>query len=367
MDELKVRDIFIWLNSIGITNSNISKLEYCLGDIREILEIKSEGLLNIQGIRKETLHKILKNRNKDYIYNTLLKIKKMDINTITVVDDEYPESLENIYDKPYVLYQNGTLTEDDNLSIAVVGSRKATSYGMWACEKFTKELVNLGVTIVSGLALGIDTIAHKTAIKEGGRTIGILGNGVDVCYPKKNETLYKDIQKQGCILSEFPLGTPPMPYNFPQRNRIITGLSLGLLVIEAKEKSGTSITAYHALEQGKDVFALPGNINSIYSMGTNKLIKDGAIPLLEIDDILGEIENIKRNKMNRNLSKKTIDFSSLSETEGQIVEIIRQKPTHCDIISYRTGISISTVTSILTILELKGLVTELDNRIFALV
>ena len=115
----------------------------------------------------------------------------MDINTITVLDEEYPASLENIYDKPYVLYQKGNLIEDDNLSIAVVGSRKATSYGMWACEKFTRELVNLGVTIVSGVALGIDTVAHKTAIKEGGRTIGILGNGVDICYPKKNETLYR--------------------------------------------------------------------------------------------------------------------------------------------------------------------------------
>lgn len=367
MNGLKARDVFIWLNSIGITNKNISKLEYAFDDIREILELSSSSILNIQGIRKEVLHKILENRNKESIYDILSKIEETDINIITVLDNEYPESLINIYDKPYVLYQKGSLIDDDNLSIAVVGSRKATSYGMWACEKFTRELVNLGVTIVSGVALGIDTIAHKTAIKEGGRTIGILGNGVDICYPRKNETLYSDIQGQGCILSEFPIGTPPMPYNFPQRNRIITGLSLGLLVIEAKERSGTSITAYHALEQGKDVFALPGNINSIYSMGTNKLIKDGAIPLLEIDDILEEIEKIKTNKMNKNLSKKTIDFSNLSETEGQIIEIIRQKPTHCDIISYRTGISISNVTSILTILELKGLVKELENRIFTLV
>nr|WP_300005348.1 DNA-processing protein DprA [Tissierella sp.] len=367
MEDLKSRDILIWLNSIGITNNNISKLEYCFDDIREILDISSQNLLSIPGIRKDNLHKILKNRDKNFIRNILINLKNMNISTITVHDKEYPESLHHIYDKPYVLYKKGDLIKDDSLSIAVVGSRKATSYGIWACEKFTKELVNLGVTIVSGVALGIDTVAHKTAIKEGGRTIGILGNGVDVCYPKKNESLYSEIKNQGCLLSEFAPGTPPLPYNFPQRNRIITGLSLGLIVIEAKEKSGTSITAYHALEQGKDVFALPGNINSIYSMGTNKLIKDGAVPLLEIDDILEGIQNIKDNKFNKNLSKKTIDFSSLSETEGKIVEIIRQKPTHCDIISYRTGITISTVTSILTILELKGLVQELDNRVFALV
>ncbi|OLS01747.1 DNA-processing protein DprA [Tissierella creatinophila] len=367
MENLKCRDIFIWLNNIGITSKNISKLEHYFVDIREILEVSSEKMLSIPDIRKESLHKILKTRNKDFIYDILFRLKELDIDTITVLDKEYPESLINIYDKPYVLYQKGDIIEKDNLSIAVVGSRKSTSYGIWACEKFTKELVNLGVTIVSGVALGIDTIAHKTAIKEGGRTIGILGNGIDVYYPKKNEFLYKEIVNHGAILTEFPLGTKPMPYNFPQRNRIITGLSLGLIVIEAKEKSGTSITAHHALEQGKDVFALPGNINSIYSEGTNKLIKDGAIPLLEMDDILETIDRIKQNMLNENLSKKTIDFTKLSDTESKIIEIIRQKPTHCDIISYRTGINISSVTSILTILELKGLIKELDNRIFALV
>ncbi|MGO1469016.1 MAG: DNA-processing protein DprA [Tissierella sp.] len=367
MNTLSKRDIFIWLNSIGISNKNIFKLECFFNDIREVLEISSGQLLNIKGIRKETLNKILKNRDKNLIKDRILKLDESDINIITILDKEYPESLINIYDKPYVLYQKGEMIPEDILSIAVVGSRKATSYGVWACEKFTKELVNLGVTIISGVALGIDTIAHKTALKEGGRTIGILGNGLDVYYPKRNESLYKEISNNGSILTEFPPGTPPLPYNFPQRNRIITGLSLGLIVIEAKERSGTSITAYHALEQGKDVFALPGNINSVYSEGTNKLISDGAIPLLNIDDILMEIEDIKNNKLNKNLSKKSIDYTNLSETEIKIIEIIRQKPTHCDIISYRTGISISNVTSILTILELKGLVKELESRIFALV
>lgn len=367
MNTLKARDIFIWLNSIGLSNTKISKLQYYFDDMRNILEMSSNGILNIKGIPTDDLHRILKTRNKDFINNMLYELKEKNIDTITLFDSEYPESLINIYDKPYVLYKKGTIDDRDELSIAVVGSRKATSYGIWACEKFTKELVNLGVTIVSGVALGIDTVAHKTAIEEGGRTIGILGNGIDVCYPKKNESLYIDISRNGAILTEFPIGTPPMPYNFPQRNRIITGISLGLIVIEAKEKSGTSITAYHALEQGKDVFALPGNINSIYSEGTNKLIKDGAVPLTNIEDILDGVREIKENTLNKNLSKKTIDMSNLSDTEIKIVEIIRQKPTHCDIISYQTGISISNVTSILTILELKGLVKELENRIFALV
>lgn len=361
------RDILIWLNSIGIGSKTISKLEYSFEDIRELLEIDPKLLYGIKGIRKETVAKILKTRKKDFIKNILFHLKELDINVITVMDKEYPESLLNIYDKPYVLYQKGEMLDRDNLSVAIVGSRKATSYGIWACEKFAKELTSLGVTIVSGLALGIDTIAHKTAINEGGRTIGILGNGLDVYYPKRNESLYKETWENGSVLTEFPIGTQPLPYNFPQRNRIITGISLGLIVIEAMEKSGTSITAYHALEQGKDVFALPGNINSMYSKGTNKLISDGAIPLLDIDDILEAIEKIKINKSNPNIIKKDIDYSILSETEVKIIEIIRQKPIHCDIISYRTGISIANVTSILTILELKGLIKEIDNRIFALI
>lgn len=361
------RDIYIWLNNIRVSNKTISKLEYYFDDIREVLKASSHILLNIKGIRKDTINKILKWRNKDFIKKTLLDLKEDNINVITVIDKEYPESLFNIYNKPYVLYQKGEITPKDSLSIAVVGSRKATSYGMWACEKFTKELVNLGVTIVSGIALGIDTVAHKTAVENGGRTIGILGNGLDIYYPKRNKKLYQDIWNNGSILTEFPLGTQPMPYNFPQRNRIITGLSLGLLVIEAKEKSGTSITAYHALEQGKDVFALPGNINSIYSKGTNKLISDGAIPLLGMDNILEEIEKIKTKKYSPDIVKKDIDYSILSDTERKIIEIIRQKPIHCDIISYRTGINIGDVTSILTVLELKGLIKEIDNRTFALI
>ncbi len=223
------------------------------------------------------------------------KLENLKIKTITIFDEDYPpSSLENIYGKPYVLYgKGGEILEEDSLSIGIVGSRKATSYGKWACEKFSKELVKMGVTIVSGLALGIDTVAHKTAIKEGGRTIAVLGNGIDIVYPKNNKELYADIINNGMILTEFPLKTPPLAYNFPQRNRIIAGLSLGIIVIEAKEKSGSLITAHLALDQGKDVFALPGNINSLYSKGTNKLIKDGARPLLDIEDIIEEISQLQ--------------------------------------------------------------------------
>ncbi len=222
----------------------------------------------------------------------------------------------------------------------------------------------MGVTIVSGLALGIDAIAHKTALENGGRTIAVLGNGIDEIYPKRNSCLYKTIIDSGAIITEVPLGMPPLPYNFPQRNRIIAGLSLGIIVIEAKEKSGSLITAHHALEQGKDIFALPGNINSIYSGGTNKLIKDGARPLLDIEDLIEEISILQENSLK--IKQETINYENLSSTEQMIVKTLEKGPIHCDLISSKTGIQISTVISALTILEMKGIIKEYSNQIFTL-
>ena len=234
------------------------------------------------------------------------------------------------------MYIKGEILEEDSLSLAIVGSRKATAYGKWACEKFSRELVDLGVTIVSGLAAGIDTVAHKTAVNNGGRTIGVLGNGIDIVYPKKNISLFEKIVENGAVISEFPLGTPPLPYNFPQRNRIISGLSMGVIVIEAQEKSGSLITAHHALEQGKEVFALPGNINSIYSGGTNKLIKDGAIPLLDIEAIIDEVHELRLKQ--RSNKVVNIDYSNLSETEIKVIELLKEAPLYIDVIAYRIGL-----------------------------
>ena len=357
-------DILVWLSSININNSSIKKLSNYFSDLREILEIDPDRLYKISGIKPELIQKIITNRKKDKIDYILKQLKDSHIKTITYLDDNYPISLNNIYDSPAVLYKKGELKKVDRFAIAIVGARKATAYGKWACEKFTKELVDLGVTIISGLALGIDSVAHKTALKCGGRTIAILGNGLDIKYPRNNENLYDEIRKNGAILTEFPIGTQPLAFNFPQRNRIISGLSLAVIVIEAKEKSGSLITAHHALEQGKDIFAVPGNINSIYSAGTNKLIKDGAFPLLDIDDILYEVNELKlKNYKDKSIN---IDYSTLSETEIQIVDIIKEGPIHCDMIVYKTGLDTSTVISVLTILELKGIIKELTSRTYSI-
>ncbi len=357
------KDVLIWLNSLGIGNTNIRKIMEYYSDLRELWKSSDKEIYNMISLRSKVKDTIVRNRNEESIKSLYAKIEKENIKLVTIYDEDYPKGLNFIDDKPKVLYVKGRPL-DNNLSIAIVGSRKATAYGRWACEKFAKELVEMNVTIVSGLAAGIDTIAHKTALKYGGKTIGVLGNGLDVIYPKSNRALYNEMQINNSIISEFPLETQPLAFNFPQRNRIISGISKGIIVIEAQEKSGSLITAHHGLDQGKDVFALPGNINSIFSGGTNKLIKDGAKPLLSIEDIIEEIYDLKERQ---NLIKKeNIDYSNYSETEIKIIEILKDEPTHSDKISYKIGLDISTVNSILTVLELKGTVKEVSSSIFTI-
>jgi DNA processing protein len=259
------------------------------------------------------------------------------------------------------------MTDEDELAIAIVGSRKATAYGKWASEKISGELAKLGITVVSGLAKGIDTESHKGALKENGRTIAVLGSGIDNIYPRTNEQLFNEISHSGCIVTEYPIGAQPLASNFPQRNRIISGLSLGVIVVEAKERSGSLITVEHAIQQGKEVFAVPGNINSLYSVGTNKLIKDGAKIVTEVEDVLEEINELKTKIDIYNNEKKNIDYSSLSETEIMIVKCISEGPIHCDSIVYNTGLNISIVNSTLTILEIKGIIKELQGKVYTLV
>lgn len=364
MQNLTNREVLIWLNSLNISNKNIEKIMAQTPDLKQLLSLNTRYLYNLKGINTNIIEKIIENRNKNYINRLFTTLEKHNIDVITILDEDYPESLHHIYDSPKVLFKKGSIQEKDEISIGIVGSRKSTQYGQWATEKFVKELVKMDVTIVSGLALGIDSVAHKSALEAGGRTIAVLGNGLDTIYPKRNKSLYEEIPQNGAIITEYPLGTPPLAYNFPQRNRMISGLSLGVIVIEAKEKSGSLITAYHALEQGKEVFALPGNINSVFSKGTNKLIKDGAKILMDIEDIIEEIYVLQQKF--REKKTEEIDYSGLSPLEIKILEIIKDGPIHGDFIAAKTGIDIATINGILTILELKGLIKELSGRNFTL-
>lgn len=362
--QFSTRNTLIWLNQLGILSDKITKLENYLGDIREIHNLDIDSLLKINLLSKAMLNKLKASSFQIEMENHINKAKNSGVKIITDSDPDYPNQLYSIEDRPRVIYQKGTYIDDDHLSIAIVGSRKVTSYGKWASEKFAKELADIGVTIVSGLAHGVDRIAHLSALESGGRTIAVLGNGIDNIYPKSNRNIYEDIPNSGCLISEFPLGTQPLNYHFPMRNRIISGLSLAVIVIEAQEKSGSLITATHAINQGKDVFAIPGNINSLYSKGTNLLIRDGAIPLLEIDDILREIGELKIKKNNKKY-KDTL-YISLSDSEKRIVNELKTGPLHCDIISLNTGMDIQTVISIIMILEMKSVVREMGSRVFML-
>ena len=214
----------------------------------------------------------------------------MKIRKINKTNSEYPTLLKEIFNPPRELFIKGSIILEDACAIAIVGTRTPTAYGIKQCEKISCELAKKGITIVSGMARGIDSVAHKSAIKAGGRTIAILGSGLNRIYPPENKKLYEDISKNGAVISEFAPNTPPMPYNFPKRNRIISGMAIGVVVVEAAVRSGSLITANFALEQGRDVFAMPGNINSPRSNGTNALIKDGAKLVEDVSDVLNEFE-----------------------------------------------------------------------------
>lgn len=276
------KDLLIMLNEFRITFKTIKYLLNNFEDLNMLFDIDI-NTLKVHKSQKEKLIKCLSVSNR-------FDIKLEDIynrcSAVTILDKNYPDRLKNIYEPPYVLYAKGDVNFLKNYySYAIVGSRKASYYGKSMCRKLVYKLAEKDTTIVSGLAMGIDTIAHDSSLNKGLDTIAVLGNGLDVIYPKSNEYLYKLLEEQGCIVTEFPFGMEPFSYNFPKRNRIISGLSLGVIVVEAMKKSGSLITAHNALDQGKDVYALPGNITSKLSLGTNLLIKDGAIPIVDIENM----------------------------------------------------------------------------------
>lgn len=356
------REALIWLNNIkGVTIKVTEKLENYYGSLRNVWLSSNDEINNLGTISEKVRSEIINKKNKTYFDNVMENLNRNRVKTLTIVDEHFPKELKNIYSCPKVLYVRGDMLKREEPLIAIVGSRKATDYGKHITNRLSNELADLGITLVSGLAKGVDTEAHLAYVKKDKRNIAVLGCGVDVVYPKSNRYLYDKIIENGSVISEFPLGTEPLRYNFPQRNRIISGLSSGVIVVEANEKSGSLITAHQAVEQGREVFAVPGNINSIYSRGTNLLIKDGAKIVLGVEDILEEIREFKDLKTKE--KKLKIDYSKLSKDEVGIISCL-EEPIHTDLICLKTGMSISSVNSILTILEMKGIVRKLPNQLF---
>ena len=287
----------------------------------------------------------------------LERLAKSDINAFTWHDASYPSRLKEIYDLPPVIYVRGTLSPEDERSVAVVGTRNASVYGREVAHRLTYDLARSGVTIVSGLARGIDGIAHRAALDARQRTVAVLGSGIDVIYPREHSKLASEITENGALISEHPLGTRPNAQNFPRRNRIMSGMTLGTVIIEAPEGSGALFTAKHALDENREVFAVPGNITSPNSRGTNRLIKEsGAKLVLDYKDILEEL----------NLSSvgHQIEMTALfpeDDNESQVLRYVTYDPVHIDEVIRESGLNIPAVSSALAIMELKGLIKQVGG------
>lgn len=294
------------------------------------------------------------------------------IKKITLSDSGYPELLKNIHKPPKVLYVNGSFEKEDKIAVAIVGSRRASRYGLETSERLGYELALRGVTIVSGMARGIDSAAHKGALRAKGRTIAVMGSGHDYIYPPENKDLYKQIAQSGAVVSEFENDIAPLAQNFPIRNRIISGLGLGLVVVEAAKNSGALITADFALEQGREIFAVPGNVSSLTSAGAHDLINDGAKLVQTADDIieelsLHEIEPLSgKDKASKDLSisKKTkaYIYNSLTEDERKIYKVLSGEPLYIDDVVKESGVEITKASKVLLNLEIKKIIKVLPGK-----
>lgn len=362
MESLNINQkTLLWLSANGISNDKIRKLLAYFGTPRDLWD-------NLEGEKHKltlfTSDKINKlSQSRDFFEEKIMeKLKKEKAEVVTLFDEKYPKRLKQIEGSPYLLYYKGSLDYIDNISLAVVGSRKATAYGKWAAEKLTGDLSLLGVNIISGLAAGIDTIAHTTALKNKAKTFGIIACGINVVYPRKNSDLFRKIaDNQGAVITEYPFDTQPVAFNFHDRNRIISGLADGLVVVEAQERSGTLITAGHAADQGREIFAVPGNIDSLYSKGTNALIRDGAKITRSVDDIIEEILELKERVKQQKAPK---DISTLTDDELAIFFCLKAGKNTLIDISRETGMDPGLLLSTITLLEMKGFISQTSGNKF---
>lgn len=345
----------------GIGRARIALMEKYFGDLQDAWRADTREFAQA-GLDAGSVQSIANWRSKIEPEREMEKASKAGIQVLIPGDSAYPARLQEIYDHPAILYVKGAIIDSDKLSLAVVGTRKPTIYGRQVTDELTAHITNYGFTICSGLARGIDTIAHQTALKNNGRTMAVLGSGLNVVYPVENRDLANRIVDHGCIISEYPIDSGPRAENFPRRNRIISGLTLGTLVTEAGNSSGACITAEFALEQNREVFAVPGSIYSAQSQGTNKLLQHGAKLVRNVSDIMDEL--------NLGSTMNQLDFKHLvpeNETETLIINFLSQEAKHIDEVCRSSGMSIGLVSSTLAMMELKGLVRQLGGMNYALV
>ena len=332
------------------------------GSPSQVLQARPAELLAVEGIGQKLLEQIKNPDTRPAAERELEACQQKQIQLVTQDHDAYPQLLRQIYDPPQLLYYRGSLQPRDALSIAVVGSRRCTPYGLQQAERLAGALARAGMTIISGLARGIDANAHQAAIQAGGRTLAVLATGVENIYPPEHIDLAKDITTQGALVSEMPIQQAPIPGLFPQRNRIISGLSCGVIIVEASRKSGALHTARHALEQGRDVFAVPGRLDSLTSQGCHDLICDGAMLIRDADDVLEALGPlIKPIVTSENEEVYSPRELNLSDQERLVLNLVTSEQQHVDQILRQTELEQSRVLSTLTILEMKRLISRLPG------
>jgi DNA processing protein len=312
--------------------------------------------LKAAGLSERVVGNLLEIRRDLDIEKNYQQTIKRGIHILTLMDEKYPKRLREINQAPPVIYTRGEVTAEDEWGVAIVGTRRITAYGQQVTEEIASMLARHGITVISGLARGVDAAAHQAALAAGGRTIGVLGSGVDRIYPPEHRRLAERMFEKGAIVSDYAPGTGPDAANFPPRNRIISGLSRAVVVVEAGEDSGALITANFAAEQGREVFAVPGNINAPQSQGTNRLIRDGARPLLDPQELIGalDLEMVVEHRQARSVLP-------VDATEAALLNLLKNEPLHVDEIQAQSGLAVEKVSAALALLELKGLVRQVGG------
>ncbi|KPJ63108.1 MAG: hypothetical protein AMS15_01725 [Planctomycetes bacterium DG_23] len=350
------------VEGLGVTL--LSRLLERFGSPEAVLAASRNALEEVEGVGSEVSRNISKATKKNDASAEMKAAEALGVKIISAASEDYPQPLRRIFDPPLVLYVKGELKEEDALAMAIVGSRRASYYGKNQAERLAGSLAKMGFTIVSGMAWGIDSAAHKGALGAGGRTIAVLGSGLANPYPKGNEKLLAEIIENGAAISEFPLTFPPRAENFPRRNRLISGLCLGVVVVEAAERSGSLITARWAMEQGREVFAVPGPIDSATSRGTHRLIKDGAKLVERVEDVIEELGPLAE-VLTPVPDEQKRQTGRLKPEEEKILQALSpNEPRSIEEIIAETGFSAQGVSSVLMVLELKKLVKQLTGKRF---
>ena len=330
-------------------------------DPTKALSASTAELADVDGLDKTLIHALASFDEWQEVEREICRARAAGVRIVSFASPDYPPRLRTIVDPPPCLYSSGDICAVDDNAVAVVGTRSASDYGRKVAREISSGLASLGFTVISGMARGIDAMAHDAALNNGGRTIAVLGSGVDIAYPPEHDKLYQRIREQGAVVSELPMGTRPLAFNFPARNRLISGLSIGVVVVEATEKSGSLITAASALEQGREIFAVPGQAGASRSRGPHQLIRQGAKLVESVEDIIEEIApQLRRRGQSQSQAPRRLPSDTAADVRA-IFDLLQDRPLHIDDLVQNSGMAASRVSQILLELELQGFLRQLPG------